>query len=406
MIAGRVPRGFASLPLSAEDERPTIRSWPSGSRRGGARQRFSKGDQGQVLSESYFSTNFAEARRRFQAAAQAVGAAIHSYGIDGNPQGELALDVAILGEQHAPTVVVTSGVHGVEGFLGSAVQLAFLDRLRQSGVASNLRHVLIHGINPFGFSRLRRFNEDNIDLNRNFLANPSEYHGAPQGYARLNGFLNPESPPSRFEPVKLKALWTIWRNGLQALTQAVAGGQYEYPRGIFFGGRGPGKSTELIRDHCDAWFGASQKMVHIDFHSGLGAFGTYKLLVNQGDSSSLSWYTDAFGSDCVEAEDAPGETAYRATGLFGEWMQAHFASRAYRFVTAEFGTYPVIRVLAAIRAENRAHHYGDERSAIYQAAKAELLECFCPKDNAWRKQVVEAGVKIVTQGVRAIGSSP
>jgi hypothetical protein len=29
--------------------------------------------------------------------------------------------------------------------------------------------LLIYAVNPYGFSHLRRVNEDNIDLNRNFL---------------------------------------------------------------------------------------------------------------------------------------------------------------------------------------------------------------------------------------------
>lgn len=355
------------------------------------------------MSESHFSTTYAEARRRFKDAAAAAGATISSHRIAAQCQDELAIDVAIVGVETAPTVVTSSGVHGVEGFFGSAVQHALLDQLRQTSSEFNIRHVLIHGVNPFGFSCLRRFNEDNVDLNRNFLANEDGFKGVPDGYARLNGFLNPESPPSRFEPFKLKAIWNICRHGLQPLRQAVAGGQYEYPRGIFFGGHAPCKSTQIVYENCDSWIGQSDQIVHIDFHTGLGAFGAYKLLLTEGaDSAAYPWYTDAFGTDCVEPLDAPNATAYRVSGIFGEWLQKHFATREYRFVAAEFGTYGVIRVLGAIRAENRAHHYGIENSVIYQSAKAELLECFCPSDTSWRKQVVESGLKIIAQATQAL----
>jgi hypothetical protein len=258
-------------------------------------------------------------------------------------------------------------------------------------------------VNPFGFSRLRRFNEDNVDLNRNFLSSDGDYKGAPDGYASLNRFLNPESPPSRLEPFKLKAIWSIWRDGLQALKQSVAVGQYEYPRGLFFGGYGPCKSTQLVSENCDAWIGPSERIVHVDFHSGLGPFGKYKLLLaEEANSENYSWYANAFGTDCVEPLDASEGIAYRVSGFFGEWMQKHFGSRQYRFVLAEFGTYDPIRVLGAIRAENRAHYYGSKNSAIYQSAKAELLECFCPSDASWRNQVVESGLKIIAQGERAL----
>ena len=155
---------------------------------------------------------------------------------------EGAIDVAIVGQDGHPTVVTSSGVHGVEGFMGSAVQLALLNRLAKKGLEPDIRHVLIHAVNPFGFSTLRRFNEDNVDLNRNFIPGEKDYQGAPDGYAEQDRFLNPKSPPSRFEPFKAKAVWNIWRNGLQKLKQSVAAGQYEFPQGLFFGGRGPSES--------------------------------------------------------------------------------------------------------------------------------------------------------------------
>jgi hypothetical protein len=359
------------------------------------------------MSADDFSKTYAEARARFNDAAIAIDASLTSYPVDTDCGENLAIDVATLGEGGAPTVVVSSGVHGVEGFMGSAVQLALLERLRQRNQEPDMRYVLIHGVNPFGFSSLRRFNEENVDLNRNFLAAESEYRGAPEGYADQNGFLNPESPPSRFEPFKLKALWNIWRNGLQKLKQSVAGGQYDFPRGLFFGGRGPCKSTQIVFDNCDSWIGTSQRVVHIDFHSGLGAFGTYRLLLNlSSDSPDYCWYASAFGSECIEALTTQNDaTAYRASGLFDEWMQNHFKSRDYRVACAEFGTFGVVRVLGAIRAENRAHHYGSEESAGYKSSKRELLECFCPQDASWREKVVNSGLKIIEQSAEALRMS-
>ena len=159
------------------------------------------------------------------------------YIIDAESDEQLSIDVAVLGDDQDSAIVVSSGVHGVEGFLGSVIQLAWLDNLNERTSDRDVRCVLIHGVNPFGFSKLHRFNEDNVALNRNFLASKDDYVGAPVGYAGLDHFLNPKSAPSRFEPFKLKAIWNIWRMGLPALKEAVTGGQCEYPRGLFFGGK-------------------------------------------------------------------------------------------------------------------------------------------------------------------------
>ena len=95
--------------------------------------------------------------------------------------------------------------------------------------------VLIHSINPFGFFGLRRVNEDNIDLNRNFLVRGESYSGTSQLYKELDGFLNPASPPRQFDGYLLKALWNIGRFGYSKLKQIIAEGQYDYPRGFFCG---------------------------------------------------------------------------------------------------------------------------------------------------------------------------
>lgn len=80
------------------------------------------------MSETHFSTSYDEARRRFREAAAVAGATLCEYPIGkriANGQA-LTIDIAVLGPEGAPTLVTSSGVHGVEGFLGSAIQLAWL----------------------------------------------------------------------------------------------------------------------------------------------------------------------------------------------------------------------------------------------------------------------------------------
>ncbi len=354
------------------------------------------------MSEPHFSHSYAEARRRFIAAARAVDACIHTYAIDAASADDLTIDVAIIGADTAPALVVSSGVHGVEGFFGSAVQLALLEQLKAANAKRGIRYVLIHALNPYGFANLRRVNEDNVDLNRNFMTSADAYAGAPQGYAGLNDLLNPESPPSRFEPFKAKALWHIWRTGLPALKETIARGQYEYPRGLFYGSKEPCASTRIVQNHCGTWLAASQHIVHIDLHTGLGPHGNYKLLLTESDyAEHRDGYAEIFGAEHIEPLTKPDGMAYRVAGQWGQWMQQHFQKRDYRFVGAEFGTYDVIRVLAALRAENRAHHFCAPDSPAYVRAKAELRECFCPDSTAWRRQVIDAGLQIIAQGSQA-----
>ena len=82
-------------------------------------------------------------------------------------------------------IIHSSGTHGIEGYLGSAVQLRFLHELfmqnekqlndnnNQHSTSSlslaTRRILLIHAINPYGMRHHRRTNENNVDLNRNAL---------------------------------------------------------------------------------------------------------------------------------------------------------------------------------------------------------------------------------------------
>lgn len=355
------------------------------------------------MSDYYFSDSYAEARQRFLDLVREVGATSLSYPINCDGYDDLSIDVALLGEETDGTVLVSSGVHGVEGFFGSAIQLAQLEQIKRQGLPGSVRFVLIHSLNPFGFAQIRRFNEDNIDLNRNFVTGDGDYAGAPNGYDQLNDFLNPRSPPSRFEPYRLKALLLIWRLGIHSIKASVAGGQYEYPRGMFFGGRQPSQSADVVRAHCEQWIGASPRVMHIDLHTGLGRSGTYKLLLAEStESPSYPWYEACFGAKQIEPYAQPQGTAYKTTGGFSAWLQQHFSDRFFRGADAEFGTHPVVRVLGSIRAENRAFHYCDHASPRYEAARQELLECFCPKSLSWRQEVIDGGLKILAQAAQAI----
>ena len=97
----------------------------------------------------------------------------------------MSIDVAILhgNTKKLGTIVHSSGVHGVEGYAGSAIQLAILELLttttgdENTTANSQQQHqqqdrptiILIHAVNPVGMSEYRRCNENNVDLNRNCI---------------------------------------------------------------------------------------------------------------------------------------------------------------------------------------------------------------------------------------------
>jgi len=352
---------------------------------------------------SHFSTDYATARHRFREAAARLDFELHAYPIGGQgPHGEdLTLDVAITpGPRPERALVVSSGIHGVEGFFGSAVQLAVLEEW--VGRRPQVRCVLLHALNPFGFAWRRRCSETNIDLNRNLLLDGEPFLGSPERYGDLDALLNPARSPSLWEPVSLRFLHAIARYGMPALKQAIASGQYDYPRGLFYGGAGPSRTSEVLSAHFDTWLGPSRHVMHLDLHTGLGANALSTLLVDAPITDPhhrrcCAW----FGPDAFEVASAQG-VAYRARGSFGRWCAARSRGRDYLYAAAEFGTYTPTKMLAGLRAENQAHHWGRADAPSTERAKQRLVELFCPRSEAWRARVLERGRQLVAQAVAGL----
>ncbi|MCY4635056.1 MAG: M14 family metallopeptidase [Acidobacteria bacterium] len=350
-----------------------------------------------------FSGSYRVARERFGEAARAAAAPLERHVLPGHgPDGcDLAIDVALVGARNPRrAVVVSSGLHGVEGFFGCAVQLAWLRRFREgaSPIPGGTLVVLLHAVNPFGFAWRRRANEDNVDLNRNFLADGETYGGVPEHYDRVHDLLNPATPPPRLDAFRLRAAWAVRRHGLSVLQNAVATGQYEHSSGLFFGGREAAASTRLVQDRFWSWTRAAEEVLHLDLHTGLGDYADYRLLVEPPHLHDLEWYRSLFDPERVAA--VGGDTPYAARGVMGAWLARHAGPRRYRFACLEFGTYGPLRVLAALRAENRAHHHSVASAAAYGRAKRELVECFCPARGPWRRKAHARALEVIEQAVR------
>ena len=153
-------------------------------------------------------------------------------------------------------------------------------------------------------------------------------------------------------------------------------GQYDFPKGLFFGGNAPSKTQEILASNLPQWIGNSE-VVHIDFHTGLGRWGTYKLLLDtSATSESCSSLAKRFGEETIEPHSTEG-VSYPIRGGLKTWCQALLPKCRYDLLTAEFGTYSTIQVLKALRAENRAYWWGKSCQS-YEWTKYQLVEMFAP----------------------------
>lgn len=334
------------------------------------------------MNDRGLTRTYEESRRRFLTSARDSGATITSFphpltGMDG---GQLAIDVAALEPPEASsTLLIVSGTHGVEGFTGSALQHHWLDRLADEAPAG-VRVVLVHAFNPYGFAWVRRVNEDNVDLNRNFI-DWSTPPPANEDYGGLAHVLVPDTwDDDTQQRTTLQLLASADEFGFDHLQEVVSGGQYTHPTGVFYGGSGPVWSHRWLTEHIGELVGGAQRLCIIDLHTGLGPWGHGELISHEGRGTpgyerGISWWGDV--RSMVDGESV-------SANLSGDWLGSVDAIvPEVTAVALEFGTVDTVTVLQSLRADAVLHASGDPLGDGSDAVRAQVRAAFADDDPAW-----------------------
>ena len=293
--------------------------------------------------------------------------------------------------------MLSSGTHGVEGFTGSAIQIGLLQEAIASNLPPDIALLFIHAINPYGFAHLRRFNEDNVDLNRNFI-DFSKPVPVNHGYELLAEVISPESL-SMWANIKsfTKLFWYGLTNGKDALKQAISAGQHSHPQGLFYGGHEATWSNKTIRTIADQYLGSANRIVVIDFHTGLGPYGNADIIVSEPEESSTYKRAVTWWGDRAHTSVSGDSVSIHLESTLKQGFYTMLPDAEITAVTLEFGTVGPKQVFQALRAENWLHHHGsiDHPKAI--EIKMDLLRVFYPNDYSWRQQVWHQGKEVVEQ---------
>jgi hypothetical protein len=350
----------------------------------------------------YFSTSYQIARESFFKAAQEVGASIKSFqNSHMGPHGEaLFTDVAIIGSKHATDyLVLGSGTHGVEGFAGSGIQTGLLREGIHNELGPHMGLIMIHAINPYGFTHLRRSNEDNIDINRNFIDHTKPYPKN-DGYKELADVILPKSL-SAWTNLKLRTslLWYRLKHGQAAMKRAVSGDQFSHPQGLFFGGHHEAWSNKTLKEIASRYLSNAKRVVFIDVHTGLGPFGGAEIIMNvDTDSPDYQRAVQLWG-DRVKTTVNGGSVSVNLVASLKLAIPKMIPQAEVTAVSLEFGTYPAKEVFLALWAENWIHQNGCNNHPKDQEIKAELLRVFYPNTDDWNQSIWKHGKEIVYQAL-------
>jgi hypothetical protein len=360
---------------------------------------------GETGASRHFAQTYAEARDKFFGAARSRGLGVetHVHPMPGRDGEMIAMDVARDGDLAARSLlVVSSACHGVEGFCGSGVQVALLgdaafhDEAADAGVAI----LYIHGLNPYGFSWWRRTTNENVDLNRNFrdfaAAAPANTR-----YDELAALIVPETwPPDAATTAALDAF--VAEHGDRALQQAVSGGQYAHPRGLFYGGNEATWSHATLRQVLHRHGVRCERLGWIDLHTGLGPSGHGERIFACRDEAAAYARAKKWWGDVTSFYDGSSTSAV-LTGLMFNAAYEECPQAEYTGIALEYGTLPQDDVMLSLRADQWLENHPGTDDATRAAIKRQVRDAFYVDTPEWKERIVAQGVDAARGALRGLG---
>ncbi len=347
--------------------------------------------------DDLFSDSYAQAREKFFAAAHQRGLSIDSYELNlkGANDETLATDVVFDGPRDASKVlIVLSGVHGVEGFPGSAVQTGTL-RL-DTPKPDDTAILYVHAINPHGFSHLRRVTQENVDLNRNFI----QFDGPlPQneGYHEIHEALLPAQWPPKDDQVLQQYRMT---HGDKKFQCAISLGQYHYPDGMFFGGQTPTWSNTTFRQILRTYAANATVIASVDVHTGLGPYGYGEKIFATRDICTLETARNWWGE--ITDVHAGSSTSVPMSGPIQVAISQECPSAKHIGICLEFGTYPIEKVITTLRADHWVFRHGKQNTAQSSEITQRLKDLFYPNHADWKTPVWTQASHVVAQALQGL----
>jgi len=389
-----------------------------------------------IKGECYFSSDYYDARDRFINAAKKADATLYHFPLKDN---NLTTDVAIIEGSHHKYLIHISGVHGTEGYAGSAIQITALELFSNDYYKKMIKDkqfptiIFVHIVNPYGMANNRRVNEDNIDLNRNFLL-LDEFEKVINrepnfaGYKDIDFLINPTLLPYSYTLLNDihsfgLTIYAAAKYGLSFIKKALVSGNYFKPTGLGYGGIRLSKSgfnlKELLIEQLNIG-NKAKSIVLLDVHTGLGPSGKDTLAQLAGkrkrsiesifpleyEKSSYFGYKyiiggmkeSNYGTGPNSALSGYDLTVGTVTEDFCLKMLAPNLNDDSRLcILQEFGTRDMVIVGKTLTDENWAYHYGNNEQKKFYGKR--LKNSFFVETTIWKRNVVRRGLKVFLQGL-------
>jgi hypothetical protein len=278
----------------------------------------------------------------------------------------------------------------------------FRKRAADAGVAV----LYIHALNPYGFSHIRRTTHENVDLNRNFhdFSAPLPENAA---FRELHPLLVPPQWPPTAENERAIGEY-IARHGEKGFQAVVSGGQYEFPDGLYFGGRAPTWSNLALREVLRTHGRRAGRIAWIDIHTGLGPSGVgERIYAGEDDPVAIArarqWWGGEGRTPVVSFYDGSSSSA-RLTGLMFTAVADECPQAEYTGIAMEYGTLPVMEVFQALRGEQWLTAHPEAPPELAAAIRKRMMEAFYTDTDTWRGQILAQAREALLQAVDGLSA--
>ncbi|CUJ48923.1 Protein of uncharacterised function (DUF2817) [Achromobacter sp. 2789STDY5608633] len=357
----------------------------------------------QAWRAAHFSDTYQQSRKKFLAAtAHCTTVTSHVMPSHTGAEGEpLVMDLAYFGRPSAARLLIlSSGTHGPEGFCGSACQISLLhdQALLAEAQTGGIGVLLVHAVNPYGFSWMHRTNEHNIDLNRNAVQFPVDRPLDPR-VALAQAALIPRTWPRTASEQTALDQYCKSNGGLDQLWKTLSQGQYSDSTGLFYGGKAPSWSIATLRGVLGLYACQASDVVWIDVHTGLGPYGHGEKIC-PGRVDDLDFVRSLWGADILVP--GAGSVSGGVSGSVIKLIHEIRPNAKAAIMGLEFGTKPYRDVLDSLVADTWLRKQSNLAPAVREGISRQVRDAFYCDSDDWKGAVLGQARVVLLQSIKGL----
>ena len=302
-------------------------------------------------------------------------------------------------ESNEKVFILTTAEHGVEGYVGSAMQQRFIKTFLPRLDPRTTGLLLVHSINPWGMKYHRRVNPHNVDLNRTFVYDNAFDKTVNPDYDNLLDLLRADKPFRNLTSSNigyyLKLAQKVLQMSWPGFKSVYHLGQYRHADGLFYGGEGYQEETKVAIKLYRQAFETYEQILHLDMHTGYGTRYQMSLVNSVHETGTSNEFEEKFNYPLVVA--ANPDEFYAITGdmidYIYEMWQHEFPEKKLFATAFEFGTYGngfkgKVGMPRAMSFENRLYWQGTDSETLAEKIKYDFEELFNPAALEWKEKAV------------------